>query len=371
MLWGRCIHLIFFLEPKLLRGGVDKYLKGAIVFVTVAAGGSIGLSVPPPYTIWACIAAALTTYVLATAYRYTFGDKRNQKLVLVANLLRRTGGISLVLVGFLALFSLFAFVQDRQPDVALVLLLSSAACGILFLIVWYAATQFTARYARPTGGIAIRVTSRPDIAQKILVSLIESHRQTDGHFHIETILTEIGALAGFAAQMAVWKLAPETLINTQKEKHGKHYWFGHGINTILFEAPPPATTVWRVVRNTTSKLSPEEDREITNLLKHTISSMDTGSFGVPRLPREHMPHKLPQAALNENWMSVRKMLVCEKRKPEEWPFDLALAARLLIDMSKHDLAPELAERIFLEAAVPMSRVDSFSVPGAWAKRSES
>jgi len=77
-----------------------------------------------------------------------------------------------------------------------------------------------------------------------------------------------------------------------------------------------------------------------------------------------MPQKLPRAALDEHWRIVRQEFVASRRSPAEWPYDLAYAAQWQMMTSREQLALPLAAAIVMEAAIPMSKIDPASVPGA-------
>ena len=53
-----------------------------------------------------------------------------------------------------------------------------------------------------------------------------------------------------------------------------------------------------------------------------------------------------------------------RRDPVYWPYDLAWAAQRQMVASRHRLALSTAAAIVMEAAIPMSRIDPASVPGA-------
>ena len=52
------------------------------------------------------------------------------------------------------------------------------------------------------------------------------------------------------------------------------------------------------------------------------------------------------------------------REAAEWPYDLAYAAQWQMLTSRDRVALPLAARIVMEAAIPMSKIDPKTVPGA-------
>jgi hypothetical protein len=213
---------------------------------------------------------------------------------------------------------------------------------------------------------------REIIGRTIASVLMAKEIKRVGHIHAETVLTEIGALAGFAAQMSIRKsiIAPQQLDANEilpevVTKNGEKYYFSDTLNWMLFEnmsAPP--YSIWAYLLDVVPQASRAALPDVADILGHAARTIGTFRFGVPRLPAEHMPHKTPRAALQENWMSVQRELDASARSAAEWPFDLAYAAQWQMQTSRDRLALPLAAHIVMEAAIPMSKVDPRTVPGA-------
>jgi len=193
-----------------------------------------------------------------------------------------------------------------------------------------------------------------------------------GQIHAPTVLTEIGALAGFAAQMSIRKsiIAPGQLDANEilpevVTKNGEKYYFSDMLNWMLFEnlAAPPYS-VWAYVRDAVPEESRAELPDMADILGYAARTIGTFRFGVPRLPAEHMPHKTPRAALQEHWIAVQREFDASGRDAAEWPYDLAYAAQWQMLTSRDRVALPLAARIVMEAAIPMSKIDPKTVPGA-------
>ncbi|MEA2907162.1 MAG: hypothetical protein QOI12_4549 [Alphaproteobacteria bacterium] len=213
---------------------------------------------------------------------------------------------------------------------------------------------------------------REAIGRSIAALLMAKQIRNSGQIHPQTLLTEIGALAGFAAQMSIRKsvieprkLNPDTILVEVVTKKGQKYYFSDLLNWILFEnLTQPPYSVWAylaaVVTDDSRRLLPD----VTEIVSNAARMIGTPKFGVPRLPREHAPQKLPRAALDEHWRLVRDEFVASGRAPSEWPYDLAVAAQWQMVTGRDMLALPLAVTIVMEAAIPMSKVDPMTVPGA-------
>jgi hypothetical protein len=213
---------------------------------------------------------------------------------------------------------------------------------------------------------------REAIGRSIATMLMARQIKHAGQVHIETLLTDIGALAGFSVQMSIRKsvierqrLDPDTILVEVATKNGEFYYFSDLLNQMLFETMEhPPYSVWAYV---VAAVPPEQHLllpDLSEIVSHAARSIGTRHFGVPRLPREHMPHTLPRPALEEHWRFIRAELEASRRDPSEWPCDVAAAAQWQMLTGLGTVNLPLAARIVMEAAIPMSKVDPRTVLGA-------
>jgi len=212
---------------------------------------------------------------------------------------------------------------------------------------------------------------REALGRSVATVLMAKQIRRAGSIHPETILTEIGALAGFAAQIAIRKsviapqqLDPNTVLVEVVSKNGEKFYFSELLNWMLFENTTQSPySIWTYV----SCVVPEASRmllpDLAEIVSNVARTVGSRRYGVPRLPAAHMPQKLPRAAVDEHWRTVQQEFVAAGRDPAEWPFDLAWAAQWQMVTSREQLALPLAATIVMEAAIPMSKIDPASVPG--------
>lgn len=184
----------------------------------------------------------------------------------------------------------------------------------------------------------------------------------------ETMLSVVGALAGFAAQHGIWeaevrpgKMAIQEAFVIIETRSGETFFFGDFLNTILAAPDPAQLSVWKIVAGAARALGAEELPEMTAIFKHCAETVGTGAFGLPRLPDGHVPTILPRDALNRYWPEARRILA-GNRDPLTWALDVAVAAQQMMLGMKGRIDPALAAQVVMEAAVPMSRVDPMTVP---------
>ena len=213
---------------------------------------------------------------------------------------------------------------------------------------------------------------REALGRSIAAVLMAKQIRQAGRIHPQTILTKIGALAGFATQVAIrrsiiapQKLNPDNVLVEVVSKNGEKFYFSDMLNWMLFEnVTSPPYSIWTYV----SSVVPEESHallpDLAEIVSNAARTVGTRRYGIPRLPPAHMPHKMPRAALDEHWRIVQQEFVTSSRSPAEWPYDLAWAAQWQMITSRDQVALPLAAAIVMEAAIPMSKIDPASVPGA-------
>ena len=185
--------------------------------------------------------------------------------------------------------------------------------------------------------------------------------------HCETLLTVIGALAGYAAQQALWegmvkpgKLAIAQAFKVVETPSGATYFFGDTLDSLLVSMEPKHVSVWKIVAGSALAAGGDHLPNTNDLLRHSAATAGTSAFGLPRLPDDHLPSILPRAAVERFWPGARLLLSLSD--PLQWPLLMAHAAQKLMLAMKGSIAPDLAVKIVMEAAVPMSRVDPTTVP---------
>jgi hypothetical protein len=196
-------------------------------------------------------------------------------------------------------------------------------------------------------------------AKEILHRLIEGMKNERG-VHIESLLCSLGALAGYSCQanlraQALEKGMPETAaFQTIGTKDGKKYFFGDPLNDALAGSQ---YSVWGLVAGAAQHAGAQELPDINEMFQHTASVVGGLEFGVPRVPDKHAAGDSPMNYLKVLWPAFFPTVKLFCPKPVDWPILFSLAAQEAIIMSKSAIAPEVALKIIMESAIPMSKVD--------------
>jgi hypothetical protein len=178
--------------------------------------------------------------------------------------------------------------------------------------------------------------------------------------HIESLLTCLGALAGYACQACVREnnaragvQPPESGLAVASGADGRKYFFGDPLNKPLAES---RYSVWSLTAGAIQQLGkPLPDLE--GIFKHVAATVGGAEFGIPRIPEGHRPGDLPLNFLKVIWPQILPIARKYCEEPDHLPIVFGLAVQHAILMSKGVIDPTLAGTIAMECAVPMSKVD--------------
>jgi hypothetical protein len=225
----------------------------------------------------------------------------------------------------------------------------------------------------PDQGIAAR------LAIGSLVKFFPKSLAQNGRLQVETLFCTVGALTGFAAQRAVRQeyvvsgKAKETeAFVIAQAPNGERYFFGDRLNAILVPETADSITVLSVLGGEALKLgaATAELPDCLEIFERAAKSIGTPGFGVPELPPGHKPYLTPRRAIEIFWPATLGAFTREPVvpvpgfrlvEPRHWPLALAAVAASYMPAMKASLAPALAMKIFMEAAIPMSKIDQDAV----------
>jgi hypothetical protein len=212
--------------------------------------------------------------------------------------------------------------------------------------------------------------------------------KTERGVHTETLLTAIGALAGFAAQNAALNAlacpqadpkSPARSFAIANTKSGERFFFGDAINGYLFPEAGSVLPLAAVIAGAavTAGVAPADLPNYQEMAAHIASVVGTPEFGKLRAPPGVAPQMQPVAALNKLWLEVRDILAKPPMKPLfgsaepplqeiHWPILLSIVASNYIAMTKGALHPRISAALIMESAIITSKVDPDSIEaGKW------
>ena len=184
--------------------------------------------------------------------------------------------------------------------------------------------------------------------------------KTEKGVHIESFLTVLGALSGFACQMSV-----RAEVNRKKLRldqvgwvmasgaDGIIYFFGDGINKPLAESEH---SVWSLAAGAAEHLGGKVP-DVNQIFAHVAATVGGEQFGIPRIPDGHTPGDLPLNYLKVIWPSVFPVAIDFCEEPGDLPVLFGLAIQQALEMAGDVIDPGLAVTIVMECAIPMSKMD--------------
>jgi hypothetical protein len=196
-------------------------------------------------------------------------------------------------------------------------------------------------------------------SKEVLQRLIDGMKNERG-VHVESLLCALGALAGYSCQanlraQALSKGIPETAaFQTVGTNDGKKYFFGDPLNNALAGSQ---YSVWGLAAGAAQHAGAKELPDINEMFKHTSTVLGSPQFGVPRVPEKHTAGDSPMNYLKALWPALFPTVKLFCPNPVDWPILFSLAAQEAITMGKSVIAPDLALKIIMESAIPMSKVD--------------
>jgi hypothetical protein len=212
--------------------------------------------------------------------------------------------------------------------------------------------------------------------------------KTERGVHTETLLTSIGALAGFAAQNAALDRVtskerdpanPPLSMAIAQTKAGEAFLFGDAINVYLFQEPASHLPLIALVSGAAIQagVQPGELPDCREMASHVARVVGGPDFGKLRAPKDHAPQHQPLELLRQFWPLARDMmrlpppkrffLASEKPLQENhWPIVVSIVASQLILMTKEALNPRIGAALIMESAIITSKIDPEMLePGKW------
>ena len=210
----------------------------------------------------------------------------------------------------------------------------------------------------------------------------------DGRIHAETLLTSIGALAGFAAQHAALVKAEAATrdfgsvgtdgIVLLKVRSGQEYLIGPWINWHLLPERKTNQTLFGLVAvaSVQSGLQEQDLPDIREIATHFTRAAGTPEFDVIRVPEGTKPHLSPVTAAKLLWPLVTNILrlpaptnMAENEDPlneKHWPLILAAVAGQFVTQTKDVIRPKLSSNLIMEAAWIASKTHPDAInPNTW------
>ncbi|MEX8519211.1 MAG: hypothetical protein AB3X44_11935 [Leptothrix sp. (in: b-proteobacteria)] len=199
------------------------------------------------------------------------------------------------------------------------------------------------------------------IGSKEIVQHLIAALRTDKGVHIESLLSALGALAGYACQASIRAelieakgVAENAVFAVANCVDGRKYYFGDLLNKPLAESQ---YSVWSLAAGAAQQLGVKDMLDLEGVFGYVTDSIGGENFGVPRIPEGHTPSDLPINFLKIHWPKLMPLIRRFCAQPSEWPVLFGLAIQEVLYMGQGTIDPAVALSIAMESAIPMSKVD--------------
>jgi hypothetical protein len=195
-----------------------------------------------------------------------------------------------------------------------------------------------------------------EIASKLFAAM-----STDNGIHLESLLSALGALAGYACQMSVREAfvvqqgrpEKEVFIVVNSKQNGVTYYFGDLLNKPLAES---RYSVWSLASGAAQKLGLQQLIDLHEIFKHVTDTLGSAEFGVPRTAAAHQAKEIPVNYVSFLWPKLFPLAQNFCKSPNDWPVVFGVAIQEILYASKGLIEPQLALSIVMESAIPMSKI---------------
>ena len=180
--------------------------------------------------------------------------------------------------------------------------------------------------------------------------------------HAETLLTALGALAGFSCQMGIraeYASRPDDPLpfHVLTGADGRIFYFGDALNTPLAES---RYSIWSLCAGTAQSFGATLP-DLNEIYSHVAGTCGTSGFGVPRYPGEGRAGDLPINYIKAFWPILQPTVRTYCTSPSEWHIAYGLAIQDAIELAKTAIDPGAATKIVMESAIPMAKIDQREV----------
>jgi hypothetical protein len=181
----------------------------------------------------------------------------------------------------------------------------------------------------------------------------------DSRLHARSLLCALGAVAGHACQasvraqsVAAGKSADAPFVVIEGAD-GRSYLMGDAMNGMLAEHK---MSVWNLAAGAAQLHGMQALPNLDEIFEYHASVVGTPTFGLPRLPMDHLASGRPIDFARRWWPAARTTVTRHTANPKLWPIAAALAVQEAIAVTKEIIPPEIAVRIVMESAIPVSKI---------------
>jgi hypothetical protein len=207
-------------------------------------------------------------------------------------------------------------------------------------------------------------TQAAELIKKLMMAAYTDERGV----HLETILSAVSALAGYAGQRAALAMIEAGTAEAKQfpqiheisTKNGQTFLVSELVNQLVASAGgPDRLTVFTLVANGGLRAGGKRLPEMGEIMRRNAEAIGSSNYPPLTVPQQHFPRENAITALRRWWPVVVKVFSVKELRslhPIYHMFALGHIAMQVIESGKDVINPEIAVNLAMETAVAASKV---------------
>ncbi len=194
----------------------------------------------------------------------------------------------------------------------------------------------------------------------------------EGLLRAANAVNALGALAGIFAQQQARALLGNKFMTLSRDdivevvaSDGRKYYYGNGINAALMEGTREKPSFWNVMAGAGQDPNIGALVDVAEIAKRTAAAIGSPEFGIPRIDARYGLTETPFDAARRYTKPLNERFVQLKMPMDQLMMSFGLAAQAMAGVAagESDVAVDIplprveAVRLYMEAAIPMSKID--------------
>lgn len=187
----------------------------------------------------------------------------------------------------------------------------------------------------------------------------------------------LGAVAGFCAQIQARAMLAsgalsfnENALVELRAKDGGIYYLGEAINACLIQGGPGQPSFWNLMAGIAGDPDIADKIGLADMVQHNARALGTREFGVPRIQPRFGLTITPLEALHQHVGVLMRRFDQEGMPQDQLMLAFGMAAQRFVAFAAAEHAQVKVDRpllridcvwLYMEAAIPMSKVDPRSI----------
>lgn len=230
------------------------------------------------------------------------------------------------------------------------------------LIVFSLLLLFSSAHAVKSVAIENDQLDKTPFNQLLRSYVFDTYKDENG-VHVESVLSALGALSGYALQQGIREkliskggMAEEKLFTIIEAKNGEKFYFGSIFDQPLYDTRQGKISVWALSAGAAQKAGLQKLPDFNIFAKRNANLIGTPEYGTLSVPNKHQPKHHPIKSVIKHWQLTKKLLEAKGSDPLTWSWEIAMVAQEVIILSKGILPPEVALQLVMEPAISMSKI---------------